>query len=155
MSQNRSRSACYQPYGLGLGADTGNQHRDQNTHSFRSASDGRKSKANSPSSNTEGGANTNPDSRGLSACAVCLGRNPHNVAQCDTQVLWDGHTPAFAQKGDKGAKLRAARTGDTMCLDWNLPRSCGSSSHLARHRCSGCSNEDHGAQSCQLAQPKI
>ncbi len=153
-SQSKSRSAHYQPYGSGLGADVLNQSKDQNSRSLRSISNSRKTKASSPSADRPG-ANSNTDSGGLSACAVCLGRNPHDVAQCDAQVLWDGHTLAFAQKGDKGAKLRAARTSNTLCLDWNLPRTCGSSSHLARHRCSGCGNGDHGAQSCRLAQPRI
>jgi hypothetical protein len=95
------------------------------------------------------------DSRGLSACAICLSRNPHDVTQCDANTLWDGHTPTFARKGDKGAKLRTTNSGDSLCLDWNLPRSCNSNSHLSRHRCSGCGNNDHGAQTCRLAQPRV
>ncbi len=150
-SQSKARSACYQPYGTGLGADSTNQSRDHNARNLESASNSRRTKP--------GGGNQTPttsaDLRGLSACAICLSRNPHDVAHCDAQFLWDGHTPVFAQKGDKGAKLRAARSGDSMCLDWNLPRACSSNSHLSRHRCSSCGSDDHGAQSCRLAQPKI
>ena len=34
--------------------------------------------------------------------------------RCDSSYLWDGHTPSFARKGDKGAKLRTAISGDTL-----------------------------------------
>jgi hypothetical protein len=129
---------------------------DENTRSIRPTNAHKKAKVGSTNvgahdQNFTGSA----DPRGLSACAICLSRNPHDVTQCDANLLWDGHTPSFARKGDKGAKLRNATSGDTICLDWNLPRSCSSNSHLSRHRCSGCGDSDHGAQTCRLAQPKI
>ena len=154
--QTRLRSGRYQPYNTGHGSDTTSPASDENARSSRPISTPRKAKVGSTNSDTHTHNYTaNTDPRGLSACAVCLSRNPHDVTQCDAVLLWDGHTPTFARKGDKGAKLRAATSGDTICLDWNLPRSCSSNSHLSRHRCSGCGNSDHGAQTCRLAQPKI
>jgi hypothetical protein len=85
------------------------------------------------------------DPRGLSACAIHLSRNPHDVTQCDANTLCDGHT-SYARKGDKGAKLQISTSGVSLCLDWDLPRSCNSNLHLARHRCSGCGSNNHGAQ---------
>ena len=145
------RTNRYQPYN-----EATSRTNDENTRNIRLSSSQRRAKV--------GGGNQasldqkftiSPDTRGLSTCAICLSHNPHDVAQCDASLLWDGHTPVFARKGDKGAKLRTASTGDTLCLDWNLPRSCNSGSHISRHRCSGCGNNDHGAQSCRLAQPKV
>ena len=154
--QPRSRSSRYQPYNTGHEVDSTNRQSDENMRSARPMSTHRKAKVgNGAFSNHDQNFTVNPDPRGLSACAICLGRNPHDVAQCDATLLWDGHTPTFARKGDKGAKLRTANSGDTLCLDWNLPRPCNSNSHLSRHRCSGCGNNDHGAQTCRLAQPKV
>jgi hypothetical protein len=155
-SSTKPRSGRYQPYTSNQVNDANNRTNDENTRSIRPISFQKKAKVG-------GGYQESPDqkfiigsdARGLSACAICLSRNPHDVAQCDATLLWDGHTPAFARKGDKGAKLRTANTGDTLCLDWNLPRSCNSGSHSSRHRCSGCGNNDHGAQSCRLTQPKV
>jgi hypothetical protein len=152
----RTRSGRYQPYNTGQGMDSNNRPNDENARSVRPISSQKKAKVGSGSHGShDQNFTSGTDSRGLSACAICLSRNPHDVTQCDANLLWDGHTPAFARKGDKGAKLRAANTGDTLCLDWNLPRSCNSNSHVARHRCSGCGNNDHGAQTCRLAQPKV
>ena len=145
-----TRSYHKHPVPVTPGRRKTSQSRDQSVRSHRSVSDSKRAKANNPNPSTDGQvSNTAADSRGLSGCAIYLGRNPHDVTQCDTQFLWDGHT---TQKGDKGAKLRAARSGDTLCLDWNLPISCGSNSHLSSHCCSGCGSDDHEAQSCRLAQ---
>jgi len=154
--QTRLRSSRYQPYNTGQGSDMTNHPNDENTRSNRPTSNHRKTKVGSNSLSThDQNFMVSTDPRGLSACAICLSRNPHDVMQCDANVLWDGHNPTFARKGDKGAKLRTASSGDTLCLDWNLPRSCNSNLHLSRHRCSGCGNNDHGAQTCRLAQPKV
>ena len=153
--QSRSRSGRYQPYNTDIGANAAGQTNDESPRSSRPVSTSKRNKVGSHNSGNDHPPNGGTDPRGLSACAICLGRNPHDVSQCTASLLWDNHTPAFTKKGDKGAKLRVASSGDTLCLDWNLPRSCSSSSHLARHRCSGCGNDDHGAQSCRLAQPKV
>jgi hypothetical protein len=152
----RPRTGRYQPYTAGsAAADTMSRPSDESARSARSVSGNRKSKVGTHSGTNDQSLTTGTDVRGLSACAICLSRNPHDVTQCDANLLWDGHSPAFARKGDKGAKLRAASSGDSLCLDWNLPRACNSNSHVARHRCSGCGNSDHGAQTCRLAQPKV
>ncbi len=101
-AHSRVRPGRYQPYNMAPGGDATNLAHDESARSHRNASTTRRSRA----------SNTNPsadnqvfgpgaDVRRLSACAICLGRNPHDVAQCDARFLWDGHTPAFAQKGDK------------------------------------------------------
>ena len=152
---SRSKSGRYQPYNTDIGADAAGRNNDETSRSSRSVSSNKRHKVgNRQSSPSDHPLSGGTEPRGLSACAICLGRNPHDVSQCAASLLWDNHTPVFAKKGDKGAKLRVASSGDSLCLDWNLPRSCGSSSHLARHRCSGCGSDDHGAQSCRLAQPK-
>jgi hypothetical protein len=130
--QPRLRSGRYQPYNSGQGTDAASRPNDENTRSIRPTNAHKKAKVGSTNvgahdQNFTGSA----DPRGLSACAICLSRNPHDVTQCDANLLWDGHTPSFARKGDKGAKLRNATSGDTICLDWNLPRSCSSNSHLS------------------------
>jgi hypothetical protein len=151
----RSRTARYQPYNTTLSTGTMNGTRDEDSRSHRSISSSRRSKVGTNPATDDGSFTVSSDSRSLSACAICLGRNPHDVTQCDATTLWDGHTPAFTRRADKGARLRAIHSGDAICLDWNLSRSCQSSSHLSRHRCSGCGGEDHGAQSCRLTQPKV
>jgi hypothetical protein len=154
--QSRTKSGRYQPYSTSQGPDTTTRPNDENPRSTRPTSTHKRNKVgNSSPSTNDHNFTANTDPRGLSACAICLSRNPHDVTQCDANTLWDGHTPSFARKGDKGAKLRNSSTGDSLCLDWNLPRSCNSTSHISRHRCSGCGSSDHGAQTCRLAQPRI
>src|SRR5713101_8191844 len=146
--QSRSKSGRYQPYNATHAVDTTDRSTDEGSRSSRPISHNRRNKVgggNSSASNHNFTAST--DTRGLSACAICLGRNPHDVTQCDASLLWDGHIPSFARKGDKGAKLQTASSGDTLCLDWNLPKASNSNPHQSRHRCSGCGNNDHEAQS--------
>jgi hypothetical protein len=154
--KSRTKSGRYQPYNTGPAPDSSGRSNEETTRSTRPVSTNRKSKVRNGSASI-GDQDFTPGTgaRGLSACTICLGRNPHNVAQCNADILWDGYRPSFARKGDQGARLRTASSGDALCLDWNLPRSCNSSSHVARHRCSGCGSSDHGAQTCRLAQPKV
>jgi hypothetical protein len=93
----------------------------------------------------KGAANSSP----LSACTLCLGRHPHNIARCDATSLWDG-TSLFCKWNDKGRLLH--RDGAVLCSEWQLPRSCRSSSHPQAHLCSGCGSSNHGAQDCPRAQ---
>lgn len=85
----------------------------------------------------------------LSACTLCLGRHPHNIARCDATSLWDG-TATFCKWNDKGRLLH--RDGTVLCSEWQLPRGCKSSSHTQAHLCSGCGSSSHGAQDCSRAQ---
>ena len=156
LAQSRAKSGRYQPYHISPATEPAGRTYDDPARNNRTSS-GKKGKVGgtSASSFNDHSFTAGTDARGLSACAICLGRNPHDVTQCDSSVLWDGHTPSFARRGDKGAKLRSVNTGDSLCLDFNLPKGCNSASHLSRHRCSGCGNNDHAAQSCRLAQPKF
>ncbi|KAF8154173.1 hypothetical protein B0H34DRAFT_662306, partial [Crassisporium funariophilum] len=86
----------------------------------------------------------------LSACTICLGRNPHNVFSCSAETLWDGVTPAHCSKNDKGRLLNPA--GTTLCSDWQRKAGCSSSSHDSKHECSGCGKPTHGAQTCPRGQ---
>ena len=104
--QSRSRSNRYQPYNAGPATDTTSHPSNDTACNTRTASASRKGKVGhtSPGTNDQNFI-VATDTCELSACAICLSRNPHDVTQCNANLLWDGHTPAFAQKGDKGAKL--------------------------------------------------
>jgi hypothetical protein len=88
--QPRLRSGRYQPYNSGQGTDAASRPNDENTHSIRPTNAHKKAKVGSTNvgahdQNFTGSA----DPRGLSACTICLSRNPHNVTQCDANLLWD------------------------------------------------------------------
>jgi hypothetical protein len=84
-----------------------------------------------------------------SACAVCLGRNPHDIPRCDLETTWNGHpTLATRVKGD----LILRRDGSLLCVDWQRYAGCTSHRHDNRHLCSGCGQASHGAQNCPRAQ---
>ena len=82
-------------------------------------------------------------------CAVCLGRHEHPFAKCNDTKLWDG-SASGARKNEQGRLVAA--DGFALCFDWQLPKGCGSTGHLDRHRCSGCGKSDHGAQGCSRAE---
>ncbi|KAJ7152337.1 hypothetical protein C8R46DRAFT_817233, partial [Mycena filopes] len=68
-----------------------------------------------------------------SACALCLGRFSHDVNACSSPTLWNGDR-AYCSK-DRDGYLITSR-GAQVCLKWQLPRQCSSSSHPQRHICS-------------------
>jgi len=92
----------------------------------------------------------NTSSRTLSVCAMCLGRHPHDVANCDATLRWDGKEDNRCTRNQRGY-LRAP-DGTTLCTDWQKPQGCSDHSHDKRHQCSGCGAQDHGAQDCPRAQ---
>ena len=84
-------------------------------------------------------------------CVVCLGCHEHNFVKCDDAKLWDG-SASGARKNEQGRLVAADSL--TLCFDWQLPKGCGSTGHVDRHRCSGCGKADHGAQECpQVEKP--
>ncbi len=126
-----------------------------------------RSRSRSPTRMRHGGPQSNPPGRpgatrnrevfpsgaggrDLSACAVCLGRQSHQVAKCTAAVLWDGRTPAYARRDEQG-RLSTSQ-GKPLCTEWQLRRGCLSASHDERHRCSGCGTATHGAQACPRGQ---
>lgn len=84
-----------------------------------------------------------------SACAVCLGRRPHNVARCSPDTLWDG-TKARCRRDRQGRIINPG--GQAVCFDWQRPNGCQSNSPSHIHECSGCGKGTHGAQECPQAQ---
>lgn len=86
----------------------------------------------------------------LSACTRCLGRHPHDVANCPATTLWDKSTPVRCDWNKQ--KRLVNPKGTVLCSDWQRRQGCKSDSHSFRHECSGCGSTEHGAQSCQLAE---
>ena len=78
-------------------------------------------------------------------CAVCLGCHEHSFSKCDSDKLWNG-TDGSARKNEQGRLVAA--DGLPICFDWQVQKGCTSTSHLDRHKCSGCGKGDHGAQGC-------
>lgn len=85
----------------------------------------------------------------LSACTVCLSRNPYEVAKCQSHTLWSGGA-ARVCRNDPGRLINL--DGLILCTDWQTPPGCNRTSHDARHECSGCGKPDYGAQGYSLAQ---
>ncbi|OAX36337.1 hypothetical protein K503DRAFT_653968, partial [Rhizopogon vinicolor AM-OR11-026] len=83
--------------------------------------------------------------RGRSACAICLGRFAHKIAECNLPKLWDG-SPTHSRRTQEGRLVNPQ--GLTLCTNWQRPGGCSSGSHDFLHECSGCGLKDHGAQSC-------
>lgn len=81
----------------------------------------------------------------LAACAVCLGRHPHNISQCDEARTWDDQFSTLAQRVDKNLVMQDGRS---VCMDWQREKGCSSRRHDDRHICSGCGAATHGAQDC-------
>ncbi|EKM75245.1 hypothetical protein AGABI1DRAFT_46761, partial [Agaricus bisporus var. burnettii JB137-S8] len=99
---------------------------------------------------TTGAAHNSASQPSLSACTRCLGRHPHDVANCAATVLWDKSTPVRCDWNKQ--KRLVNPSGTVLCSDWQRRQGCKISSHPARHECSGCGSTEHGAQSCQLAE---
>ncbi|KAH7917947.1 hypothetical protein BV22DRAFT_1042090 [Leucogyrophana mollusca] len=85
-------------------------------------------------------------SQGRSACALCLGRFPHDVHNCKASQLWDGMTAAYCRRGTDGRLVNPK--GTPLCFDWQRLFGCSSPYHDQRHECSGCREKNHGAQAC-------
>lgn len=85
-----------------------------------------------------------------SACAVCLGRHPHPVRDCNASTTWDGTHEVASKRINGDLVLRS--NNSRLCLDWQRAQSCPSQKHDNRHRCSGCGDATHGAQHCPRAQ---
>lgn len=91
-----------------------------------------------------------PPSCALSACPTCLGRHPHDIANCKATQCWDGKEKNRCTRTGHG-HLRAP-DGTVLCTDWQKPRGCEDTTHSHKHQCSGCGATDHGAQDCPRAQ---
>lgn len=89
-------------------------------------------------------------SSGLSVCAICLGRNAHNVAHCRLRTFWSGSL-ARCTRNEQGRIVNPS--GVVLCSDWQSPHGCTIKTHDSKHECSGCGGRDHGAQRCSLAAP--
>ena len=87
---------------------------------------------------------------GPSACAVCLGRHRHNIAQCNASLLWDGSGKPRCHRNSEGRLVTPA--GQQLCSNWQRPDGCSASGHDSKHECSGCGKTDHGAQLCPRTQ---
>jgi hypothetical protein len=95
---SKTKPGRYQPYSTGPATDSTNRLDDGNPRSSRVASANKRGKVGHlPSGANDQGFTAGTDIRGLSACAICLGRNPHDVTQCNASTLWDRHTPAFSR----------------------------------------------------------
>ena len=92
---------------------------------------------------------TSTSGRGYSACAVCLGRHPHKIIECNAPSIWDKSLPTLALRSNK---ILSLRDGRPVCADWQRSAGCSSSRHDNRHICSGCASPSHGAQECPRAQ---
>ena len=82
-------------------------------------------------------------------CVVCLGRSDHNFSTCNSSKLWDGKK-GWAQKNEQGRL--ATPEGLVLCFDWQLPKSCTSTTHSEKYICTDCGESNHGAQKCPCAE---
>lgn len=80
-------------------------------------------------------------------CAVCLGRQAHNISTCAATVLWNSTTAGC--KRNRAGQI-VTLSDKRLCLDFQRSVGCTASGHL--HECSGCGGQDHGASLCILAQ---
>jgi hypothetical protein len=87
-----------------------------------------------------------------SVCPMCLGRRPHDVANCKAPLQWDELEPNRCSRTSKG-HLRDPE-GMVLCTDWQKPRGChdNAPAHVPKHCCSGCGSAEHGTQKCPRAQ---
>ncbi|KAJ7655146.1 hypothetical protein DFH06DRAFT_993071 [Mycena polygramma] len=85
-----------------------------------------------------------------SACAICLGRHRHSIGTCASTRLWDGVGRARCTRNASGQIITP--DNQILCIDWQRPDGCPSSTHDSRHECSGCGRKTHGAQACPRAE---
>ena len=85
----------------------------------------------------------------LSACTLCLGRQPHDIANCSATALWDGSELYCTWNEDR--RLVDPKR-NVLCSDWQRRNGCTSTQHNRRHLCSGCGANNHGAQNCPRAE---
>ncbi|KAJ6510709.1 hypothetical protein C8R45DRAFT_814654, partial [Mycena sanguinolenta] len=85
-----------------------------------------------------------------SACAICLGRHRHSIATCASECLWDNSGRTRCTRNGNGQIVTPEN--QILCVDWQRPDGCPSSSHDQRHECSGCGKKTHGAQACPRAE---
>ncbi|KAG2124368.1 hypothetical protein DEU56DRAFT_744691 [Suillus clintonianus] len=84
----------------------------------------------------------------LSACAVCLGRNPHKIIECKSLKMWDGVLDTLCTHINKALTMRDRRP---ICNDWQRAGGCSETTNDRHQFCSGCSTSTHGAQTCPRA----
>lgn len=105
--------------------------------------------SNNPSAPQPRTKNPGGDRATRSACPKCLGRNPHRVLECNSPLLWNG-AKCYVSRTAEG-RLVDPR-GEVLCTDWQHPNGCSLTHRAAKHNCSGCGQDSHGAQECDLAQ---
>jgi hypothetical protein len=121
------------------------RHRDSRDTRKRSASPEHASRGKKPRQDFRAGT-----SRGvLSACAVCLGRNPHRIIECKATRTWDDACDTICSRI---GRILTMRDGKPVCSDWQRLSGCSETTHDRRHFCSGCGLSTHGAQACPRAQ---
>lgn len=85
-----------------------------------------------------------------SACAICLGRHRHSISTCIADRFWDGSGRARCSRNGSGQIVTPEN--QVLCIDWQRPDGCQSTTHDVRHECSGCGKKSHGAQTCPRAE---
>ncbi|KAH7917391.1 hypothetical protein BV22DRAFT_1026401, partial [Leucogyrophana mollusca] len=68
---------------------------------------------------------------GHSACALCLGRSPHNIHKCESTTTWDGGKP-YCYRNSNGKLVGPG--GNPICYDWQRPNGCESTSSSCQIR---------------------
>ncbi|KZP21644.1 hypothetical protein FIBSPDRAFT_733932, partial [Athelia psychrophila] len=75
----------------------------------------------------------------------------HELRKCQAAKLWDGSADTHSKRTHNGHLV--AKAGNApLCIDWQRPDGCSAREHGARHRCSGCGDDSHGATRCRAAQ---
>ncbi|KAJ6448220.1 hypothetical protein C8R45DRAFT_1134423, partial [Mycena sanguinolenta] len=69
-----------------------------------------------------------------SACAICVGRHCHSIATCASEHLWDNSGQTRCTRNGNGQIV--IPENQILCVDWQRPDGCPSSSHDQRHECS-------------------
>jgi hypothetical protein len=94
---------------------------------------------------------TSPPPIPLAACPVCLGRNKHNISECNAKLTWNGNVPKCYR--NPAGQLIHKDSRLALCINFQRPTGCNSTSHLTKHICAGCGGASHGVQGCPDAQP--
>ncbi|KIK90677.1 hypothetical protein PAXRUDRAFT_89845, partial [Paxillus rubicundulus Ve08.2h10] len=74
---------------------------------------------------------------GCSACAICLGRFPHDIKACTSSTLWDvpyNGSDAPCKCSSDGGIIN--QKGTVLCFDWQCPNGCESTLHSSKNECS-------------------